>query len=85
MTETETKVVTLSKVRPGRGVAAPRRYTLDDALIGNAMVKGAVLRREAHHESLVAIWIGLDDPQLAAAYDVLAAAKIALADELERQ
>lgn len=85
MTDNDTKIVTMGRIRPGRGAATPPRYTLDDALIGNALMKGAVLRREAHHESLIAIWIGLDDPQLAAAYDVLAAAKIALADELERQ
>lgn len=81
---TESKVVTMGRIRPGRGVGAPRRYTLDDALTCNAQMKAGILRREAHHERLIAIWITLDDPELAAAFEVLAAAKIALAEQLER-
>lgn len=79
----ESKVVTLGRVRPGRGAPTPRRYTLDDALTCNSLMKAAILRREAHHEHLIAAWIALDDPDLSAAFDVLAAAKIALAEQLE--
>ncbi|MCF4166356.1 hypothetical protein L2U69_11930 [Zavarzinia compransoris] len=67
---------------PGRGVAAPRRNLVEPLEIQAALM-AAAHRKEAAFDRARADACALDYPDLAAAYDILAAAREGLAAVLD--
>lgn len=82
---TETQESNVVELRPGRGAPTPLPDILEATIAARSLRHALDQRRQAAVERRLALSIGDDLPDLAAAYEVLAAARDGVAMAIETE